>query len=73
MPAAAISSAVSIWRGGFIFLSTSKVMGLKGTYYHYCGVDRDTMQQFLGADSMGRFLNEIIKPNNDCRIVGVPK
>jgi len=48
-------------------------MGLKGTYYHYCGVDRDTMQQFLGADSMGRFLNEIIKPNNDCRIVGVPK
>jgi hypothetical protein len=48
------------------------VIGLQGTYYHYCGIDGGTVAGLRGADSMGRFYNARIKGNFDCRINRVP-
>ncbi len=45
---------------------------LKRTYYHYCGIDADTVESLNAANSMGRFYNQKIKGNYDCRIGYVP-
>jgi hypothetical protein len=34
---------------------------LKGTWYHYCEIDADTVAALLEADSLGRFYNSNIK------------
>jgi hypothetical protein len=34
---------------------------LHNTYYHYCGIDSDTVSQLLGAGSIGHFYNTNIK------------
>jgi hypothetical protein len=43
------------------------LISLKGTYYHYCGIDPDTVGQLLSAPSKGRFYNNSIKGRFDCR------
>lgn len=34
---------------------------LKGTWYHYCAIDRVTVDALLGASSKGSFYNQAIK------------
>jgi hypothetical protein len=48
------------------------IIGLQGTYYHYCEIDRVTVAQLLSADSMGRYYNSAIKGRFDCRINRMP-
>lgn len=53
------------------------IVRLKKTYYHYCAVDPGTVNDFLSADSMGRFYNQRIKVDAndgkfDCRTHQVP-
>jgi hypothetical protein len=33
------------------------LIDLRGTYYHYCEIDNDTVSALLTAESMGRFYN----------------
>ena len=54
------------------------IVRLRGTYYHYCEIDPSTVDEFLDADSMGRFFNAHIKGSGsdgpyDCRSRHVPK
>ena len=48
------------------------VIGLGGTYYHYCEIDSGTVNALRTADSMGRFFNANIKGHFDCRTHRVP-
>jgi len=48
------------------------LVNLKGTYYHYCGIDPQTVSRWIDADSKGRFYNRNIKGRFDCRIGVVP-
>lgn len=48
------------------------VIGLQGTYYHYCEIDPGTVAALRGAESMGRFFNSSIKGRFDCRTHRVP-
>jgi hypothetical protein len=48
------------------------VIGLQGTYYHYCDIDAGTVAALRGAESMGRFFNSNIKGRFDCRTHRVP-
>lgn len=48
------------------------VVLLDRTYYHYCRMPQSTVQQWLTADSQGRFFNANVKGNFDCRLGGVP-
>jgi len=41
------------------------VVKLRDTYYHYCGIDKATVEAFKAADSIGRFFNESIKGHFD--------
>jgi hypothetical protein len=46
---------------------------LQDTYYHYCGIDAETVHAFIAAESMGRFYNASIKGHFDCRTGHVPQ
>jgi len=49
------------------------VVDLDGTYYHYCAVDRATVEMWRSGPSLGRFYNANIKGGTfDCRDHGVP-
>ena len=48
------------------------VIGLKGTYYHYCRMPRYAWDSFRSSDSFGRHYNRFIKGQYDCRLGGVP-
>lgn len=48
------------------------IISLHGKYYHYCEIDSGTVSQLLGAPSMGRFYNTVIKGRFDCRMNRVP-
>jgi KTSC domain len=48
------------------------VIGLRGTYYHYCRMPENAWKAFHAADSLGRHYNAFIKGNYDCRLGGVP-
>jgi hypothetical protein len=48
------------------------VIGLQGTYYHYCEIDAGTVAALKGAESMGRYYNASIKGRFDCRTNRVP-
>lgn len=53
------------------------VILLKGTYYHYCEIGPVTVDEFLGAASMGRYFNANIRGGGsdgpfDCRTHRVP-
>ena len=43
---------------------------LSDTYYHYCQVPQDIVQQWLNAESKGKFYNSRMKGNFDCRLNG---
>jgi hypothetical protein len=48
------------------------IVQLNDTYYHYCDIDKPTVDAFLGAESMGRYFNASIKGHFDCRTGHVP-
>jgi hypothetical protein len=48
------------------------IVSLNGTYYHYCEVPGSFVDEWKQADSMGRFYNQQIKGQFDCRIFRVP-
>ncbi len=48
------------------------IIGLQGTYYHYCEIDPGTVNALRGAESMGRYFNSNIKGRFDCRTNRVP-
>lgn len=48
------------------------IIGLQGTYYHYCEIDAGTVAALRSAGSMGRFYNSTIKGRFDCRTRRVP-
>lgn len=43
---------------------------LGDTYYHYCEIPRDVVQQWLSTESKGGVYNSNIKGNFDCRLNG---
>ena len=50
---------------------------LKGTYYHYCEIGQGTVEEFMGAASMGKYFNANIRGSGsdgpfDCRTHRVP-
>jgi hypothetical protein len=49
------------------------VVLLKATYYHYCEVDPLTVDNWLAAESKGRFYNANIRGRFDCRDAVVPQ
>jgi hypothetical protein len=48
------------------------LIDIRGTWYHYCEIDADTVSNLMAADSMGRFYNQSIKARFDCRTHRVP-
>lgn len=48
------------------------LINIRGSWFHYCAIDRSIVSAFLGADSMGRFFNNKIKGSFDCRVNKVP-
>ncbi|TLG72872.1 KTSC domain-containing protein [Methylocystis sp. B8] len=48
------------------------LISLNGTWYHYCEIDKGTVDELLSADSMGRYFNASIKGRFDCRTHRVP-
>jgi hypothetical protein len=46
------------------------LVSLNGTFYHYC--EQGVVNQWLAADSMGRYYNAFIKGQYDCRTHHVP-
>ncbi len=48
------------------------LINLSGSWYHYCEIDKSTVDSLLGADSMGRYFNASIKGQFDCRTHRVP-
>jgi hypothetical protein len=53
------------------------IIGLRGTYYHYCELPPATFDGLMGAPSMGQFYNANIKGSGtdgpyDCRTHRVP-
>lgn len=48
------------------------VVLLGSTYYHYCRMPAQVVQNWLAAPSQGRFYNAFIKGNYDCRLGGIP-
>ena len=53
-------------------INSYMVIGLRGTYYHYCRMPKNAWDSFRSADSFGRHYNAVIKGNYDCRLGGVP-
>jgi hypothetical protein len=45
---------------------------LKKTWYHYCEIDKSTVDGLLEAESKGRYYNGMVKGNFDCRTHRVP-
>jgi hypothetical protein len=52
--------------------NTYMLIDLKGTWYHYCEIDQETVSSLLAAESMSRFFNASIKGRFDCRTNRVP-
>jgi hypothetical protein len=44
------------------------LVNLRGTYYHYCGVPRSAVSEWVEAGSLGRHYNAYIKGHFDCRV-----
>jgi hypothetical protein len=49
------------------------VVLLNQTYYHYCRIPPPVVDEWLKADSKGKFYLTNIKGNFDCRLGGIPK
>lgn len=48
------------------------LVNLNGTFYHYCGLNEIVYQEWLKADSLGKFYGSRIKGNYDCRVTPPP-
>lgn len=48
------------------------LISLRGTFYHYCGVPRATVQALFTAPSKGSYYNAVFKGNFDCRVIPPP-
>lgn len=48
------------------------VVLLKDTYYHYCRVPSQLVNQWRNSQSKGRFYNQYLKGLYDCRLGGIP-
>lgn len=48
------------------------VIRLEETYYHYCGLPPAIWEEFKKTESFGRFYNQAIKGNYDCREAYIP-
>src|SRR5271166_2480666 len=48
------------------------LIDLNEVWYHYCDIDKDTVNRLLSADSIGHFYNMSIKARFDCRTGHVP-
>jgi len=48
------------------------VVLLQQTYYHYCRIPQNVVEQWLAAESKGRFYIGNVKGNYDCRLGGIP-
>ncbi len=46
---------------------------LGNVYYHYCRIAGPIVNEWLNAESKGKFYNERVKGNFDCRLGGVPE
>jgi hypothetical protein len=49
------------------------VIGLNNTYYHYCRVPADVWAGFSATASYGRYFNEVLKGDYDCRGGDLPE
>ena len=67
-----IERSVPVERVCYDAQNSYMLISLKGTYYHYCGIDPDTVQRLLAAPSMGQYYNASIKGHFDCRLGYVP-
>ena len=45
---------------------------LKNTYYHYCSIPSRVVTQWKQSTSLGRYYNQNIKGNYDCRANPIP-
>ena len=45
---------------------------LKNTYYHYCAIPQDIINDWKSSSSLGRYYNYNIKGNYDCRVYPAP-
>jgi hypothetical protein len=52
--------------------TTYMLIDLNGVWYHYCEIDRGTVEELLAAPSMGHYYNAAIKGRFDCRTHRVP-
>lgn len=73
-----ISRSSFIKRVCFDSAQSYLIINLGGTYYHYCAVDRVTVDALLAAPSMGKFYNAEMKGTGsdgpfDCRTHPIPK
>lgn len=48
------------------------LVSLKNTFYHYCGINKQTIKAWVNSNSLGRFYLNNIKGNFDCRIYPIP-
>ena len=48
------------------------IVRLNETYYHYCDIDKATVDAFSVAESMGHFFNASIKGHFDRRTGHIP-
>jgi hypothetical protein len=46
---------------------------LNETWYQYCSIDAETVNNLKGAPSMGRYFNSVIKWRFDCVMNPVPR
>lgn len=68
------TSGSSLVTGAYYDASNSYlVIGLKGTYYHYCGVSRSEWNDLCSATSFGKHYLSHFKGRHDCRSGGVPE
>lgn len=45
----------------------SLILLLRNSYYSYCNVPKEKLQQLISASSIGKYYNEEIKGKFDCR------
>jgi hypothetical protein len=49
------------------------IVSLKGTYYHYCRIPTRVIASWREAPSMGRFYQQNVRGEFDCRLGGAPE
>lgn len=45
------------------------IVNLAGTYYHYCGMPKNTVKAWRNAESMGKYYHKYVKGRYDCRVM----